>query len=347
MATKIIPVVQIDRFDGDMFFLSNFYEYEIEYEGIKYPTNEHAFQAAKTLNEAKRREIAQAKTPGIAKRMGRNVELRKNWETIKERVMLECVREKFKSGIMRQKLINTMPYTLVEGNTWHDNCWGDCVCEKCKNTEGKNLLGKILMRVRNEIIEEENNKKKIKLLVVVDMQNDFITGALGNKETRAIVPNVVKKVKEYSDNKDIIVFTKDTHPENYLETAEGKKLPVKHCINKTDGWEIIPELKPWHIPNNAYNNGNTFIKGTFGSTNLADFISNLDEKCFIEDKELEVEFVGVCTSICVVSNVLMTKAYCPDIKITVDASCCACVSPQSHKSAIETMKMCQIDIIGE
>ena len=338
---------KIDKFEDNFAFLSNFYECEIEYEGIKYPTNEHAFQAAKTFDIEKRKEIAKAKTPGIAKRMGRQVELRKDWEQVKDQVMLDCIRAKFSTGIMKQKLISTAPYTLVEGNSWHDNCWGNCTCDKCRRKEGENRLGKILMKVREEILKEENAKEKIKLLVVVDMQNDFVTGSLGTKEAQAIVPNVVKKVKEYSDNGDMIVFTKDTHPEHYLETTEGKKLPVKHCIEGTWGWEIIPELKLWHIPNNHYNNGNTFIKTTFGSTGLANYISDIEGKFFVEDNVFEVEFIGLCTDICVVSNVLLAKAFSPNIKITVDASCCAGVTPESHKSAIETMKMCQIDIVGE
>ena len=347
MATKIIPVVQIDKFDGDMFFLSNFYESEIIYEGIKYPTNEHAFQAAKTFDKNVRQAIANASTPGVAKRMGRQVDLRADWEQVKEQVMLDCVREKFKNPVLRAKLINTAQLKLIEGNTWHDNCWGNCSCEKCKNKQGRNLLGQILMKVRDEIMCEMNKKETVKLLVVVDMQNDFVAGSLGTKEAQAIVPNVVKKVKEYTDNEDIVVFTMDTHKENYLDTAEGKKLPVPHCIENTEGWEIISELKPYQVKDCGINRGNTFIKHTFGSTELADFISKLEGNCCANDKRFEVEFIGICTDICVVSNVLMTKAHIPHINVKVDASCCAGVTPQSHKEALNTMKMCQIDVIGE
>lgn len=166
-----------------------------------------------------------------------------------------------------------------------------------------------------------------KTLIVVDMQNDFIDGSLGTKEAIAIVPNVQKKIEEYQKRGDEIVFTRDTHGEDYLQTSEGKKLPVAHCIMGSHGWNIAEGLE---VPNGKY-----IDKSNFGWTHWND---NAFE---------EVEMVGLCTDICVVSNALILKAMFPDANITVDASCCAGVTPETHKAALETMKMCQINIIGE
>ena len=146
----------ISVFDGEYAFLSNFYESKIVHKDMTFPTVEHAFQAAKSLSEEEQAAISIAKTPGIAKRLGRKVLLRPDWEEIKEKIMYECVKEKFKEPVLREKLLNTYPAELIEGNTWHDNYWGDCSCEKCKNIKGKNSLGKILMKVRSEIAEEIN-----------------------------------------------------------------------------------------------------------------------------------------------------------------------------------------------
>lgn len=169
-----------------------------------------------------------------------------------------------------------------------------------------------------------------KLLVVVDMQNDFVTGTLGTKEAEAIVGNVEKKVRLYEEQKQEIVFTRDTHEKDYLQTQEGRKLPVIHCIRGTDGWEIIPQLQ-------SYTKGRKiFDKPSFGSTELARYIQvgNYDQ----------AEFIGVCTDICVISNALLTKAYSPELPVLTDAQCCAGVTPESHDSALCTMKMCQIDV---
>lgn len=168
----------------------------------------------------------------------------------------------------------------------------------------------------------------MKTLIVVDMQNDFIDGALGTQEAQAIVPNVKKKIEEYEASGDAIVFTKDTHYSNYLETNEGKHLPVEHCIEGTRGWEISSELNCSGYP--------IVEKETFG---------NIYWKSFFNFEE--VELVGLCTDICVVSNALILKAMYPEINITIDASCCAGVTPESHKAALTTMKMCQINVIGE
>ena len=167
----------------------------------------------------------------------------------------------------------------------------------------------------------------MKTLIVVDMQKDFIDGALGTKEAVAIVPNVARKIEEYRIAGDQIIFTRDTHQKNYLETQEGKNLPVEHCIEGTEGWQISTELtvKP---------EDQVINKVTFGH---------------VWDKEMirgeEIELVGLCTDICVISNALGLKAVLPEIPIAVDASCCAGVTPESHRNALEAMKMCQIKVI--
>lgn len=166
-----------------------------------------------------------------------------------------------------------------------------------------------------------------KTLIVVDMQNDFIDGSLGTKEAQAIVPNVRKKIEEYKARGDEIIFTRDTHFERYLETNEGKHLPVEHCIINTQGWQIADGLE---VENCSY-----IDKPTFGWKHWSNH--NFEE----------IELVGLCTDICVVSNALILKAQFPEINITVDASCCAGVTPESHKAALTTMKMCQINVIGE
>lgn len=164
-----------------------------------------------------------------------------------------------------------------------------------------------------------------KTLIVVDMQKDFIDGSLGTKEAVAIVNNVKKKIKEYQDRGDEIIFTRDTHQTDYLNTNEGKHLPVEHCIEGTDGWQIEAGLE---VPGAIYIN-----KPTFGYLNWEAY--NLEE----------VELVGLCTDICVVSNALIIKAMYPEIKVSVDASCCAGVTPESHAAALTTMRMCQIEVI--
>ena len=167
----------------------------------------------------------------------------------------------------------------------------------------------------------------MKTLIVVDMQNDFIDGSLGTEEAQAIVPNVKKKIQEYKNRGDEIIFTRDTHQSDYLDTPEGKKLPVVHCIEGTKGWQIADGLEV---------EGCTYIdKPTFGWTHW-------NERTF-----QEIEMVGLCTDICVVSNALILKATFPSVEITVDASCCAGVTPQTHLAALETMKMCQILVTGE
>lgn len=173
-----------------------------------------------------------------------------------------------------------------------------------------------------------------KVLIVVDMQNDFVTGSLGSKEAIKIVPNVVNKVESYIKNNNPIIFTRDTHNEDYLETLEGEKLPVEHCIYDTDGWKIIPELEDLA---KSYKFSWVLNKSTFG-------YRLWNQKLYSND---EVELIGLCTDICVVSNALAIRMFFPDMKITVDASCCAGSTPEKHKAALEVMKSCQIDVIGE
>ncbi len=170
----------------------------------------------------------------------------------------------------------------------------------------------------------------MKVLLVIDMQNDFIDGALGTKEAEKIVPLVKEKIDLYRKNGDTVIFTRDTHKENYLNTAEGKKLPVPHCIENTKGWEISPELDT--------SDCKIIDKPTFGSAELAEYLKTLSD---IE----EFELIGLCTDICVISNTLIVKAAFPETKITVDSRCCAGVTPESHENALKAMQMCQIDIV--
>lgn len=171
-----------------------------------------------------------------------------------------------------------------------------------------------------------------KILVVIDMQKDFVDGSLGTKEAQAIVQNVVQKIGQY-ETKDVYA-TRDTHSEDYLETSEGKKLPVVHCVEGTAGWELNEEVAE------ALGSATIINKPTFGSIVLADLLQEENDR-----EELAIELVGLCTDICVVSNALLLKASMPEVSISVDASCCAGVTPESHEAALTTMKMCQIDII--
>ena len=171
------------------------------------------------------------------------------------------------------------------------------------------------------------------ILIVVDMQNDFIEGALGTAEAVAIVPKVVDKIRNFSGK---VIFTRDTHEENYMETQEGKNLPVPHCIKGTQGWEISSELT-------EFCKEEPIDKVTFGSVELGSILKSMNDKETIES----ITFVGLCTDICVISNALLTKASLPEVPLFVDASCCAGVTPESHKNALEAMKMCQIKVINE
>ncbi|MBQ7477264.1 MAG: cysteine hydrolase [Selenomonadaceae bacterium] len=166
-----------------------------------------------------------------------------------------------------------------------------------------------------------------KAIIVIDMQNDFVYGELGTNEAREMLPRLVTKLEKVVKEKSAdLIFTQDTHKEDYLSTQEGKNLPVVHCIKKTDGWEIINDLQKF-IP---YAKA-VIEKKTFGSTRLPSLIKPYEE----------VEFVGVCTDICIVSNALLVKAFYPELIVSVDASCCAGVTPESHAKALDTMKACQ------
>lgn len=178
----------------------------------------------------------------------------------------------------------------------------------------------------------------MKVLVVVDMQNDFIDGSLGTAEAVAIVPKVVEKISGFDG---AVLATYDTHDKNYMETQEGRLLPVLHCVEQTHGWEMQDDV--YDAIDKKFNTGGFckgFTKPTFGSRELAEQLVSLDTGDEIE----EVILVGLCTDICVISNALLIKAYLPEVKITVDASCCAGVTPESHNNALAAMNMCQINI---
>ena len=147
----------IDKFDGEFAFLSNFHPSWIEYEGLRFPTVEHAFQAYKTQSHYERQLISQSPTPAGAKAQGRKVHLRADWEQIKDEVMEFCLRQKFQDPVLRRLLLSTGDAVLIEGNTWHDNYWGICVCDRCQLTFGQNHLGSLLMKIREEIIKYESN----------------------------------------------------------------------------------------------------------------------------------------------------------------------------------------------
>jgi len=174
-----------------------------------------------------------------------------------------------------------------------------------------------------------------KILLVIDMQNDFVDGALGSPQAQAIVPFVMAKVDEYKIFGNTIIFTRDTHYENYLNTQEGKRLPVAHCIEGTEGHNIIDELDTRSCE--------IFDKPTFGSLALAKHLADITAGTGID----EIELCGLCSDICVVSNALILKAQCPETTVTVDARYCAGISEESHKAALLTMKMCQVNVIGE
>lgn len=178
-----------------------------------------------------------------------------------------------------------------------------------------------------------------RVLIVVDMQNDFVNGTLGTKEAVNIVPNVVDKINQFNG---IIAVTQDTHDSDYFTTQEGQKLPVQHCLKQTNGWELcIPVFKAICRHANVYEQDTKYYyKSAFGSIELANWLASENDINPID----EVTVVGLCTDICVISNVLLIKAFLPDVTITVDAACCAGVTPESHNRALAAMKMCQINI---
>lgn len=177
------------------------------------------------------------------------------------------------------------------------------------------------------------------ILVVVDMQNDFIDGTLGTECAKAIVSNVVEKINNFDGR---IAVTQDTHGSDYFKTQEGQKLPVLHCLKQTNGWELcIPVLKAISRHANVCGqDAKLYMKSTFGSIELTEWLVQLHDITPID----EIVIVGLCTDICVISNAMLIKAFLPEVKVTVDAACCAGVTSESHNNALSAMKMCQIDI---
>lgn len=167
-----------------------------------------------------------------------------------------------------------------------------------------------------------------KALIVVDMQNDFIDGSLGTKEAQAMLPRLLAKLAALPEDTDLI-FTMDTHGEDYLTTQEGRHLPVRHCIKPSSGWELSAQLQPY-----ASRAKKIIEKRTFGAKDLPEALAGYDQ----------VELVGLCTDICVISNAMLIKAFYPELPLTVDADCCAGVTPASHANALSAMQMCQIEI---
>ena len=173
----------------------------------------------------------------------------------------------------------------------------------------------------------------MKILIVVDMQNDFISGALGSPEAQKIVEPVAERVREFEGK---IIFTRDTHTDMYMQTQEGRKLPVPHCIRGTHGWQIDERIA---VPEGSL----IFDKITFGSRKLAEYLAQLNENERIE----EIELCGLCTDICVISNAFLVKAVLPECEITVNSALCRGVSNESHKNALNAMRACQINVTGE
>ena len=169
------------------------------------------------------------------------------------------------------------------------------------------------------------------ILLVIDMQNDFIDGALGTKEAVAIVPAVKAKIENFDGP---VLFTRDTHETCYMETQEGKNLPVPHCICGTDGWQIRPEL-------DALRKTEAIDKPTFGSKELGTILTEMNEK----DEIGSITLIGLCTDICVISNAMLVKAFLPEVPIIVDSACCAGVTPESHENALKAMQVCQIKVV--
>lgn len=176
------------------------------------------------------------------------------------------------------------------------------------------------------------------VLVAVDMQNDFVTGALGSAEAQAIESRVADKIRRFDGE---IFYTLDTHAEDYMNTQEGRRLPVPHCIRDTEGWRLTPTIRAALAERQAAGEEHRLIKNTFGAVHLAERIR---ERC--GGAPDCIELIGLCTDICVISNAMLLKAAFPEARIAVDASCCAGVSPESHQCALAAMRVCQIDVEG-
>lgn len=195
-----------------------------------------------------------------------------------------------------------------------------------------------------------------KILIVVDMQNDFVDGSLGTPEAQAIVPKVADYIRTHADKNTVLLVTKDTHNVDYMETLEGKNLPVAHCIKNTHGWELAPAIQEaiydtrdkyhdfdFYFP---YVSDHIIQKPTFGSIDLQNLVDLLDDETDTQPGNVaDITLMGLCTGICVLSNAIMCKATLPNVPVRVVANCCACVTPASHETALEAMKLCQIEII--
>lgn len=186
----------------------------------------------------------------------------------------------------------------------------------------------------------------MRVLVIVDCQVDFVDGALGSVNAQAVIPHMKERIKDYADGDTLILFTKDTHDEEYDKTMEGYHLPVAHCIRGTPGWSLVKEISSLA---DGYSNFLTYsdgeivhsriLKDTFGSVKLAELLRRYEYEI------TDITFMGFCTDICVISNVLLTKAFLPNTRIIVDASCCAGSTEKKHLAALEVMKSCHIDVI--
>lgn len=182
------------------------------------------------------------------------------------------------------------------------------------------------------------------ILLVIDMQNDFIDGSLGSKEAQTIVSNVVEKIEEYKLRGDLIITTQDTHYDNYLETFEGKNLPVKHCIANTDGWQLNDDI--WNALNN-YSNKNNILKTTFGSVLLENYLKDNISETIEDQMNTTIEITGLCLDICVLCNAILLRTAFPNAHILLDTKCTAATSENTFKSALSVLKSCQIEVINE
>lgn len=200
------------------------------------------------------------------------------------------------------------------------------------------------MEDRNKTVIGESEYRpeaqEMNFLIVVDMQNDFITGALANPEAEKIMPAVIERVRQARRNGEHVVWTMDTHDIWYLDTQEGRRLPVEHCIKGTRGWEIADDLRQQQSDTDMI-----FEKNTFGSRDLADSIVLYAWNAGANPRDISITLVGVCTDICVISNAMLLKASLPESRISIEADCCAGVTPESHETALRAMESCQMDIV--
>ena len=194
------------------------------------------------------------------------------------------------------------------------------------------------------------------VFIVVDMQNDFVDGALGTPEAQAIVNKVADQIRARANKDTILLITKDTHGTDYMETLEGKNLPVAHCIKNTYGWELAPAIQEAiYDTRDKYFDFDSYFpyvadhivcKPTFGSMDLQNLLFVIDDMTGTQSGEIaEITLCGLCTGICVLANAILCKATMPEVPVKVIEDCCACVTPDSHKTAIDAMKLCQIEII--